>query len=330
MVKKIKKKKSARFKGDYADYDNPLGRIQMIFSAPGSTKVNLQSEQTFRLMHKMIQDKNFQSQKELDDFLHQEILGCPPEKLRAKLPPDPVEDAHELAFQAIEARSSKKALNLARKALELDPNCLDAQRLAAILETDLDSGRIEALIRLIARAEEQAGPQYFQENQGHFWGITETRPYMRLLAELVLLLIKTGRIAEAIQQCEKMLRLNPGDNQGMRDLLMGLYLETDHLEGVRKLLRKFPGDISAPMLWGLVLERFLSGDLNAARYALYRADDHNPYVLEFIVNNTPIPQEQPEFYQPGEVSEAIICLQCLGRVFQKHPEFKDWLKTLNL
>lgn len=40
---------------------------------------------------------------------------------------------------------------------------------------------------------------------------------------------------EAIKHYEKMLALNPNDNQGVRDPLLGLHLATDNLEKTQEL-----------------------------------------------------------------------------------------------
>lgn len=49
-----------------------------------------------------------------------------------------------------------------------------------------------------------------------FWGILETRPYMRALMGLAQTLVELGRVNEALAQFRELLRLNPNDNQGVR------------------------------------------------------------------------------------------------------------------
>ncbi len=71
------------------------------------------------------------------------------------------------------------------------------------------------------------GPEFFEENVGHFWGIVETRPYMRARLGLAFTLWGTGERDAAIEQAQDMLRLNPGDNQGVRYPLMLWLLETE-------------------------------------------------------------------------------------------------------
>lgn len=70
-------------------------------------------------------------------------------------------------------------------------------------------------------------PNLFEEHAGHFWGIFETRGYMRSRYALVeaLLKIKTYPAVEtAHDHIMDMLRLCRGDNMGVRDLVPALKL----------------------------------------------------------------------------------------------------------
>ncbi|KAI0013003.1 hypothetical protein F4779DRAFT_511446 [Xylariaceae sp. FL0662B] len=67
----------------------------------------------------------------------------------------------------------------------------------------------------------------FEEGKGHFWGLHGTRPYMRQYFELMsaTLNIRTGEAVEtALKYGLDMLRLNRGDNQGVREQIPALYL----------------------------------------------------------------------------------------------------------
>ncbi len=71
------------------------------------------------------------------------------------------------------------------------------------------------------------GPEGFEEYAGHFWGFFETRPYMRARAGLAAALDALGEVDAAIGNYQEMLRLNPGDNQGIRYVLTRcLFLST--------------------------------------------------------------------------------------------------------
>ncbi|KAI2627295.1 hypothetical protein GGS26DRAFT_135428 [Hypomontagnella submonticulosa] len=67
----------------------------------------------------------------------------------------------------------------------------------------------------------------FETVRGHFWGISETRPYMRARHGVTdgLLNIRTGEAAEeCLDHHLEMLQLCRGDNMGVRSRVPGLYL----------------------------------------------------------------------------------------------------------
>jgi hypothetical protein len=70
-------------------------------------------------------------------------------------------------------------------------------------------------------------PNLFEEGVGHFWGIHETRPYMRARYALIesLLKIKTSHaVQSALNHALDMLRLCRGDNIGVRDCIPAMFL----------------------------------------------------------------------------------------------------------
>ncbi|KAE9973220.1 hypothetical protein BLS_005919 [Venturia inaequalis] len=67
----------------------------------------------------------------------------------------------------------------------------------------------------------------FEEEEGRFWGIHETRPYMRARYAFVEALVKVGTydaVEVAYDNLRDMLRLCRGDNMGVRDVIPGLLL----------------------------------------------------------------------------------------------------------
>ena len=168
--------------------------------------------------------------------------------------------AQDLAFDAHEARTDTQALKLARRALRLHPDCVDALVLVAEIECDSPRKLIEAMQSAVAAGERSLGAAFIRENTGHFWGLLDTRPYMRALAQLADLLSGGGLNLDAIRIYEKMLVLNPDDNQGVRDPLLGAYLCVDDLMGAARLLKKYKEDRSANFAWGRLLERVMAGD----------------------------------------------------------------------
>lgn len=233
--------------------------------------------------------------------------------------------AQELAFDAMEAKSAALARKLAKRALKLDPDCVDA----LVTMTDLDARTpremIEGLQRAVAAGERSLGEKFIRENTGYFWGLLDTRPYMRAMAQLGSLLRGQGLALDAVAIYERMLELNPNDDQGVRDPLLGLYLQIDDKKGAARLLKKYKQDGSATFAWARVLEQFLTGCHNSAVAALKKARAANQYVELYLTGQKKLPQYEPEMYSPGSDEEALLCLETLSGAWNAHKEAAFWL-----
>jgi len=234
--------------------------------------------------------------------------------------------ADRLFAASCDSRDPMMAMAYALRAVRLEPACLDARVLLAIAAGGPASEFIEELEKILAVGEADLGPDFFKQNRGHFWGLTETRPYMRARHHLALELYNAGRIAEAIHHFEEMLQLNPSDNQGLRYSLLGHYLEAGDLDGARRLFKTYGDEPFAMFLWSRVLERYLSGDLIGAVEALHHARKQNPHVEPFLVGKARLPKTRPDYYGIGDMAEAITCMEAIGPAWKKHREAIQWLK----
>jgi tetratricopeptide (TPR) repeat protein len=234
--------------------------------------------------------------------------------------------AHELLCAAEDAENPIEMIPPLLRAVRLDPACINARLTLLRIAGGPASEVIDELQELLALAEQELGASFIEENRGFFWQLIETRPYMRLRAELAQTLHRAGRMDEAIAQCQAILLLNPNDNQGIRYLAIGLYLEAQRLTEADKLLVQFDED-SAFWLWGRVLERFLTGDLPGATAWLGKARTQNRHVEDFLTGKRKLPSEPEPFYQPGQISEAVMCLGSIGPAWMKSRPAIDWLSS---
>jgi tetratricopeptide (TPR) repeat protein len=235
--------------------------------------------------------------------------------------------AQELFWEAMQARNAATARKLVGKALELDPACIDA--LTFMVENsdgDLD-WRIGGMRTVVECGQRELGVRFFRENRGHFWGLLETRPYMRARQRLAELLMQAGRGDEGLVEYEALLELNPGDNQGIRYLLLGEYLVAGRLERATKLLNAYDDDAGAVFTWGRVLERHAAGDLDGAARALDVARRFNRHAEKYLSGRNAAPRVRGDSYTFGDESEAAVCVDCLGAAWKRHPEAVAWLRA---
>jgi tetratricopeptide (TPR) repeat protein len=233
--------------------------------------------------------------------------------------------AQDLAYTAMESYDPKKAIRLCAKAIEIDPRCVDALTLASqAFDVDERVLRLEHAVEIAA--EDLGGQNYLEENKGHFWRLLETRPYMRARSYLAATLREAGKSNAAITEYEALLELNPNDNQGLRYLLIALYLETGDLAGVRDLRDEY-GDSGAVFAWSAVMERLISGDSPGAERSLANARAANSYVEGYLLGRNHMPRVRPDYYGFGDENEAIMCIDTIGDAWTKNPEALRWLRV---
>lgn len=165
--------------------------------------------------------------------------------------------AQELAFDAWEEPARLKRIVLAKKALRISPYCTDAYNILA-KETEDIAECVNLYTQGVEVGQKAFGKKFFKENEGYFWGLTETRPYMRAMEGLADCLREQSERQKAIEICHEMLRLNPNDNQGIRYLLINWLIAESAFEVAEKIISDYPEN-SVFMLYGAALLYFRQG-----------------------------------------------------------------------
>ncbi len=304
---------------------------KMVFASPTSLSGILGGsyamERMLREARRVSESRAFSSVAEMNAFFASTHGQAWRDAVADLGPSTPEEEAQELAYLAMEAPDAETAASLAVEAIEIHGRCIDAHTVLARLTAESPDDAIEKLKKVVLLAGLVLGEDFFKENRGHFWGLIETRPYMRARQQLADLLWHAGRTEEAATHFEEMLDLNPGDNQGVRDVLLSCHLTTKNLDGARRLFRQFNEEATAFFLWGRVLERLLAGDERAAQSALIQARRSNPFVEAYLCGKRRLPRRPPDLYEIGEESEAKCCAFLLRPAWKCHREAMKWLKA---
>jgi len=243
-------------------------------------------------------------------------------------PATPLEAAEDLIYEAWEASSARRRVSLAKKALELSPDCADAYLiLAGATAKTLDD--VIGLCRKGVEAGERAlGKSYFEEEVGYFWGLIETRPYMRARAGLAAALWLAKSYDEAVGHYWDMLRLNPDDNQGIRDRLMSHLLELGRADEAERLFGQYEDECSATWEYSRALLDFLKeGDSKTARKSLKDAIEANAHVPGYLLDPMKMPPGMPGLYSLGDENEAQLYVIYHSKAWQKAPGALDWLRA---
>ncbi|MGE5754399.1 MAG: DUF6930 domain-containing protein [Planctomycetaceae bacterium] len=234
--------------------------------------------------------------------------------------------AQDLMYEAFESHDPMERVGLAKKALELCPDCADAY----VLLAEHTKNRKEALDLFekgVAAGERALGPEAFRDDVGHFWGLIETRPYMRAREGLASTLWTMGRRDEAIGHLQDMLRLNPNDNQGVRDTLAGWLLAEERDEELARLFEQYDEE-TTHWAYSKALVAFRQhGDTPESRRLLQRARKANQHVPAYLLGQKPLPLERPGWYSPGDRNEAILYAGGALSGWKETPGATAWLKA---
>ncbi len=179
----------------------------------------------------------------------------------------------------------------------------------------------------VKAGERALGPKMFKENAGHFWGILETRPYMRARAGLAECLWLMGEHQQAIGHYQEMLCLNPGDNQGLRYILVNLLLEAGDNSAARKLMSQYKDDYSATWFCARALLLFRhEGTSQKASTALQEAIGYNRFVPPYLLGRKNLPRQMPDYISPGDDTEAMDYVASAMRIWQQTEGALRWLR----
>ena len=243
-----------------------------------------------------------------------------------------MEESDDLLFEAYEEPIKSKAIKLAKQALEIYPDNIDAENFITKFETNT--------IKKLKKYEDTLNKEktnlekqdmFDKENIGIFWGLIETRPYMRTKHNYMLTLMELGRYTEAIKQGEELLKLCENDNLGIRYLLMGLYTVLEKFGECEKLYNKYLDD-STFMLFPLSIMYYKKGDYKKTKKLLKELQENNEYILDYLKQKIKFTKtkiegiEEEGTYTWGSKSEAYFVVKDYKYLLETVPTFIEFIE----
>lgn len=277
------------------------------------------AERSLREVGKLLGGRKFGSVEEANEA----IASLMAEESRSE-PETPEDKALELLVRAQAARGRRQVL-LAREALEVWPDCADAYNLLAGAAADAEESR--RLFALgVAAGERALGPGML-DDAGHFWGLIETRPYMRARQGLAEALVELKRFEEAAEHFGELLRLNPDDNQGVRYTLVNLLITLGRDAEAEDLADRYEGEDSALLAFPRALLAFRrEGDSFEARRRLKQAMAANRFIPGLLLRTREPSAPPSAYYTSGSEAEAVLYLLFSGDTWPSTPGAFDWLR----
>jgi tetratricopeptide (TPR) repeat protein len=273
-------------------------------------------------LHRLLESQHFKSEAELRKFMDslkaKPIPSFPKESLTIK------EQAQDLIFEALE-QPEDKGYQLALKALQMDPDCIEAYEYLGALEPIPETAilyyknGIEIGRRIFAK-------NYLKDSIGHFWMIHETRPFMRCLQAYADCFSDMGRFRDSVAVFEEMIKLNPNDNQGVRDQLLIYLIKINDFNKFRKYDNMYKDDSGACMSFNRVLFTFKTeGSSPNSNGLLNKAIKSNKYVIPKLIAKT-VALDIPDVYGVGDDDEAKYYTFFAHKIWHETDRAIDWIK----
>ncbi len=272
-------------------------------------------------LHRILETQDFKSVDDLykfmDGLMGQQIPSFPKEALSFK------EQAQDLVFEAHELPRSKAKVKI-EKALELDPDCIEAYEYLGLVERKVELASV-FFEKGISIGRRLFGGKYIAERKGMFWGFHETRPFMRCLQNYSVCLYKIGKVKECVAILEEMIELNPNDNQGVRDQLLLYLIELDENEKFLKYAKMFEEDNLTFPLFNRALFAFKTeGESANANKLLNKALKQNKHVAKRLLSKNPITMLE-DHYGMGDKNEADYYASYAQHIWAMTRGAREWL-----
>ena len=131
---------------------------------------------------------------------------------------------------------------------------------------------------------------------------------------------------DALAHYRALLELNPGDNQGVRYLLLATLLQRGLDDEAGVLLSEHEDDLHALWPYGRLLWRFrVDGGSAQTRAAFDAAILANPYVVPYLLDPDSIPFDRPPHFALRSREEAASVAETLADAFAAADGALEWL-----
>ena len=283
----------------------------------------LAREQISAHSSRIIQHKDFKTAEEMNAYL--KIVNG---KTSPPPPANSWEKAQDLMYEAWQERDERKRLEMAREALSICADCGDAYSLMAEETARTPTEAAVLYQKAVAAGERALGPDFFRENVGHFWGMVQTRPYMRARADLARCLWTKGDREAAVGHYYELLRLNPRDGQGVRGALLASLGDLGRFAEIEELLARPEYKDDDELEWSLMkaLAAFVrEGASVRAGELLREALECNKHVLDYMLGRKAAAWTGGYAVRSGGEDEAAAYARNFLSVWKRVPNALAWL-----
>ena len=217
----------------------------------------------------------------------------------------PLKKAEQIMVEARQSDSFKKALKLARKALHIAPNCVDAYIFQAQMEAFNEDIIIENFTKAVEYARSNIGEARFLKMAGRFGADKQTDLFLQASVGFAHFYYFNMDYAKSQEILTEIVELDKEDRYKARPLLAAAYLLDNEPDEFKYVLDRFRRDESADMAYLRVLESYIvNGDSKRTHKLLEKALQANIYIPELLLDSESELGDEVEPVTPGSEVEA--------------------------
>lgn len=223
---------------------------------------------------------------------------------------------------------TEEAQSILENIIQQDPHFIGAHLLLGDIE--MEGGSLEKALRYHHKALEvgdQIIPNTFKGKIR--WGFIENRPFLKALHSVALDYSDQKKFKQSIQLHERLLDLNPNDNQGVRYLIGDLYFLNGDLQKAESVFKQNPD--YPPYLYSYGLLQYSQQKPVDAISLLRKAILANVYISDFLRVKIPlIPYEiwhETNFEMP---ETAYPYIEMMTAKWMEFPGTLDLLQFLHV
>lgn len=216
--------------------------------------------------------------------------------------PKSYDEAHDYfigGLEELESGSFKKAVAKFKQTLKIFPQHIDALHHLSIL-ADNDSEAKKLNNNALEIGQSVFPIKFDMQHDKLEWEWLENRPFLRAYEFKALFLLETDQ-DEALKCFLQMLKWNPNDNQGVREIVADIYVKDERWNDMLSLAEKYHSDVTPSIGYGEALSYFKKGNMEKATKKLKSCIKYTPLCARILLKERP---KKPKSTMPGYITSG--------------------------
>lgn len=209
-------------------------------------------------------------------------------------------------------RSWEKKKEIARNAISICPDCIDAYLSLGMYTKDLFE-KLDILKRGMEKATINLGKDFFLQDIADFYTCENAHAFFQIKFAYALTLFECGYMKKSMLQFKELLNLNPSDIFKAHEFLYVLYLYFEELSLCKELMSKYQ-DHNTLYVYIMFLYEIKMQNYKNAQTIVPLMKESNPYLFDIITHRRMNMVTPASNYVSGGEEEASYIYNLLYRL----------------